>query len=377
MILVLSLEGCRHDISVKSEEMSAYLADYEVPVHKWGFLNQKGELIIKPVYDEVGFFNEGMAAVNSKGLWGFIDTNGKEIISPAFKSVWSFHENRARIQLFDHGEQFIDRKGYILKTTGWSASDDFSGGLARVKVGDTYGYIDSTGLMIIQPIFTRGWNFNEGICVVEYHEKQGVIDSKGAYILKPEFDWIKVAGDAKIILCRQANNSMAYDINGGKIASLDDCKMVDSDGKMISVRKNNFMYLFSISTYLPVTTYPFSNINYLESSLWAGKTTEGYIVLDSIGKPLTSIAYHQINKYSNGFAAYSKGDFWGYINMQGQETTKDVFGLAWDYKEGYARAAFKDGIAFIDAFQKLAFYPPAGALELRDFSGGLAPVQVQ
>ena len=102
----------------------------------------------------------------------------------------------------------------------------------------------------------------------------------------------------------------------------------------------------------------------------------GYQLLDKDGKIVSDNQYNQVNKFSDGFAAYSKDDYWGYLDTSGKELTGEVFGLAWDYKEGFARAAFKDGLAFIDRNQKLAFYPPAGTLDFRDFSEGLAAVQM-
>ena len=64
------------------------------------------------------------------------------------------------------------------------------------------------------------------------------------------------------------------------------------------------------------------------------------------------------------------------MNLKGEELTGNVFKLAWDYKESVARAAAEHGIAFIDKEQKIAFYPPPGTLDMRDFSEGLAPIQV-
>src|SRR4029077_12051433 len=122
------------------------------------------------------------------------------------------------------------------------AEDDFSDGRARVKVGDNYGYIDTSGNLVIQPIFSRGWNFKQGICIVEYHDKLGVINLKGNYILKPEYDFIKIAESRKIILCRQKDLSIAYDVNGAPLSQIADGKMSDSDGRIISVRNGDHMY---------------------------------------------------------------------------------------------------------------------------------------
>lgn len=375
LLLSFGLGGCRQDHPAESMEESAYRADYESPDSKWGFMNKKGEVAIKPVYDDVGLFSEGLAAVNQKGLWGYINLKGKQVIKPEFRSAWAFHEKKARVQPFDQPSHFIDLKGNIIKGNGWSAEDDFSEGRARVKVGHAFGYIDSAGIMVIQPVYSRGWNFKNGVSIVEYHDKLGVIDLQGLYILKPEFDFIKIADHQKIILCKKENMAMAFDARGNELARLPDCTMVDSDGQLISVRKKEMMYLFDLSMLTSIKPSDYPNIIYLEDSLWAGKIKEGYILLNAQGQPLSSIVYHQINKFSDGLAAFSKGDFWGYLDEKGTEKTGDVFGLAWDYKEGFARAAFKDGIGFIDEQQKLAFYPPEGSIDLRDFSEGMAPVR--
>lgn len=372
------MTGCRHDPSAESAEEAAYMADYESPVSKWGFINKEGKLVVRPVYDAAGAFSEGLAAVNHNGLWGFIDHSGKQVIKPLYRSAWAFHEKKARVLPFDQPEQYIDVHGHALKSDGWIASDDFSNGRARVKVGDTYGYIDSTGLMVIQPIYTRGWNFKRGLCIVEYQEKLGVIDLKGIYVLPPEFDFIKIAGGQQdVILCHKGNVSTAYDFKGSELARLTDCKMVDSDGHLISIRNKESMYLFDLKNQVSILQSRYSNIIYLEDSFWAGKSLEGYLLLDAEGHPLSSIAYQQINKFSHGLAAFSKSEFWGYLDEKGVEKISDVFGLAWDYKEGLARAAFKDGIAYIDESQKLAFYPPEGSIDLRDYAEGLAAVQFQ
>jgi len=378
MLLAIScLVACRHDNTASSEEESAYMADYESPANKWGFINKEGHLVIKATYDDVGPFSEGLAAVNKDGKWGYIDREGNMVIQPIYKSAWAFHEKRARVQQFDQPEQFIDQKGTAMPSDGWSAADDFSNGRARVKVGNYFGYIDSSEQLVIQPIYTRGWNFKDGICIVEYQEKLGVIDLNGAYILKPEYDFIKIAGKNKIILCRLVNTSIAYDATGKELARIPESKMSDSDGHLIAVREKDKMYLFDLSKQAAIKPVVYTNIIYLEGSLWAGKSGEGYLLLDHEGQPVTSTAYNQINKFSDGLAAYSQGEFWGYMDKPGIERTGEVFGLAWDYKEGLARAAFKDGIAFIDQQQKLAFYPPKGSVDMRDFSEGMASVQME
>lgn len=368
--------ACKHDNSSQSEEESAYLADYESPSDHWGFIDENGELAIEARYDDAGPFSQGLSAVNKDGKWGYINRHGEVVIEPVYKSAWAFHEGYARVLPFDGPDQFIDREGKAIPAENWAAADDFSNGMARVKVGNSFGYIDSSGKLVIPPIFTRGWNFSNGISVVEYQEKLGVIDREGKYVLEPVYDQIKKTGGDKIILCKTSNDAVAYNIQGDELMKIGNSKMYDSDGENISVRQNNKMFLVNIAN-PSKHSGSYSNIIYLEESLWAGKADSGYILLGKDGNPISHNHYTQINKFSDGYAAYSKGDYWGYLDTAGNELTGEVFGLAWDYREGFARAAFKEGIAFIDRQQKLAFYPPAGSLDMRDFSEGLAAVQLE
>ncbi len=369
------LTSCKQDTSTSSEDELAYMADYEAPSDHWGFIDTSGNLIIEADFDDVGAFTEGLAAISKGGKWGYIDRDGNVVIEPVYKSAWAFHEGFARVKPFDKPDQFIDRSGHALAAEDWAASDDFSGGMARVMVGNSFGYVDSSGKLMIQPLFTRGWNFSNDLSVIEYQDKLGIIDRKGNHILQPVYDQIKKAANENIFLCSRENNAIAFDKSGKELLKIPGAKMVDSDGEILSISEGNKMYLIKLSEPEKKSRL-YTNIIFLEENLWAGKTDSGYVLLNSAGIPLTENAYNQLNRFSDGFAAYSKGDYWGYINTKGEEVSAAVFGLAWDYRQGFARAAFKDGIAFIDKKQKLAFYPPAGSLDMRDFSEGRAAVMI-
>lgn len=373
--LLVLLAGCKQESSKSSEEETAYMADYESPQDHWGFVDTEGNLVIDADYDDVGPFSEGMAAVNKDGKWGFINKEGEIIIQPVYKSAWAFHEGFARVLPFDGPDLFINKEGQPLKAENWAAADDFSDGMARVKVGNVFGYIGTNGKMLVQPIYTRGWNFSHGLCVVEYNEKMGVINRMGNYVISPAYEQVKITGDGKMILARSAQGSKAFDPAGKEILHLPDAKMIESNGELIAVRDNDGMFLLSTTSPESKSKY-YSNIIYLEKDRWAGKMDSGYVMLNEKGMEMSKEFYHQINKFSDAFAAYSKDDYWGYLDTAGYEMTGEVFGLAWDYREGFARAAFKEGIAFIDTNQKLAFYPPNGSIDMRDFSEGLAAVQI-
>jgi hypothetical protein len=351
------------------------MADYEKPEHSWGFLDTLGEVVIAPVYDDVVQFSEGKAAVNVDGLWGFVDKNGKQIIKPQFRSAYAFHENRARVKPFNEPECFIRTSGEKIASTSWEAAGDFSEGLARVKVGQLFGFIDSSGSIVIKAVFTRAWNFQHDLAKVESDEKQGVINHQNKFILPATFDKIIHATEANLFLAMKDYSARIYDAEGKLKDELTNGKFLETDGVVVSLQRSDGMWLYRIDNKKILNEDPFQQLFYLGEKRWGAKTTNGYQIIDQQGNPINDKTYSQINKFSDGLAAFRKDKLWGYVTVDGIEVTETGFGLAWDYKEGFARAAFEEGIAFINRHQKIAFVPVQGTMDLRDFSEGLAPFQ--
>ena len=83
--------------------------------HAWGFLDGQGRLAVKPIFDQVGDFHHGLAAVQWQGKWGYIDARGRMAIAPRFDEVSDFVEAGLAIVTLDGKRQIIDRQG---KPTG-------------------------------------------------------------------------------------------------------------------------------------------------------------------------------------------------------------------------------------------------------------------
>jgi len=375
--VILLGSGCKPDTTTQSAETQAYLADYESPEDgRWGFLNTAGILAVAPVFDDVNPFSEGLSAVNQKGKWGYIDRTGKIIIPLIYKSAWAFHEKKARVRPFDSPDCFVSADGSVLASGEWSAAGDFSEGLALVRTGNTFGYIDSTGTLIIPTVYSTGHSFYRGLAVIEAEEKTGVINAKGETVISTDFDHITIHKEEQIIVCRDSQISFAFDLNGKELVRLENSTMLDTDGKLISFMKNDTAFFYDIAAKRIGQTGKFFNIIYLGEHRWAGKQEHGYYLLDGEGNKITATPYSQINQFKDGIAVYGKDAAWGYLDLSGIELTGNVFVVAWDYKEKFARAAFEQGITFIDDQQRIAFYPPPGTMDMRDFSEGLAPILV-
>lgn len=71
---------------------------------KWGLSNFRGELIIEPIYDKVGFFRydertmSHRAKIKLDGLYGYLDLQGIEIIKPIYEAASDFQNGYAKVR---------------------------------------------------------------------------------------------------------------------------------------------------------------------------------------------------------------------------------------------------------------------------------------
>ena len=81
---------------------------------KKGFINKKGFIVVKPIYDNVGSFSEGLARVKLNGKWGFIDKKGNVVIKPEYVTAISFNNGLALVLLNGGDWGYIDYKGNLV-----------------------------------------------------------------------------------------------------------------------------------------------------------------------------------------------------------------------------------------------------------------------
>lgn len=160
----------------------------------WGFIDTTGKFVIplQQKYDNWHPFSEGLAAVNKGAYWGFIDKTGKVVIPLKYR--WEggdFHEGLAEVPVADtQGWGSIDEKGKVIIR---GTSGDFSEGLSPwrdySKEPAKFGYVDTTGKLVIQPQFDMAGSFSEGLAVVVVDLKSGYIDKTGAFVIQPQFSY--------------------------------------------------------------------------------------------------------------------------------------------------------------------------------------------
>ncbi|RKJ34996.1 hypothetical protein D7X25_33215, partial [bacterium 1XD42-8] len=152
------------------------------------FIDKKGEIVERKEWEDLDYFSENLAAVQIKNLWGFINNNGDLIID----SVWE------DVKLKDNKEY---NKDYD-KDRKWG----FSNGLAAVKRNGKWGFINTSGEVVIEYVWDDVYSFNEETAVVKKRKldknQYGLIDKKGNLIMEVKYDeiWSCYEGMCKFLL---------------------------------------------------------------------------------------------------------------------------------------------------------------------------------
>ncbi|WP_299247905.1 WG repeat-containing protein [uncultured Cytophaga sp.] len=165
---------------------------------KYGFVNPKGEIAIASQFNSVGYFFGGLAwAKTADGKAGYINTKGEWAIKPIYAGVGDFDPTSKVARVKEVETWFyIDvagNKTAVVDTETWG---DFSGGLAKGKKGEKFGFYNTKGEWVIAAQFDGVREFKNGYAAAKQGTLWGVIDTKGNWVAKPTFAGIK---DAELI----------------------------------------------------------------------------------------------------------------------------------------------------------------------------------
>ena len=173
------------------EQFSCGLAATEVKFEtnddvdfKYGFIDRSGRMAIKPQFDYVSPFSDGLAVASliPDGPSGYIDTTGSFIIQPQFDEAENFSEGIAPAKK-DGKWRFIDRSGAEVTMLGdrFDSVHTISEGRSIVSIGDKFGAIDKAGNLIIDARFDLLLSFSEGLAFARSGNTQGFINTSGVF----------------------------------------------------------------------------------------------------------------------------------------------------------------------------------------------------
>ena len=186
---------------------AALVAGAPIPVRvgtRWGYLNDRGEEIIAPQFEQPGLFLDGIARVKRDGAYAYIVRNGQPAAAPGtvrpritvepppirLNKPGEYSEGLASFER-DGLWGYRNEKGEAVIAPQFDAAGDFHDGLAQVSIrGQPPRYIRRDGTYISAPYGSGSMGIPDGALErIPYRQNQqwGLIDLHGRVITPPRF----------------------------------------------------------------------------------------------------------------------------------------------------------------------------------------------
>ena len=268
--------------------------------NKYGYKDESGKVVVKPLYDLAYEFNNGKYAEvnigadyanNKGGKWGIIDTKGKIIIpikydqarslgynlfalntgyrfnnmdaSPSGKyAIFNaagkaltpfaysgyllsvrFEEGYAPLETWDGKKQrygLLDSTGKVAVPVKYDEVGGFREGLCKLVLNGKIGFIDKSTKLVIPMKYEGAYNFSEGLAAVKFNEKWGFIDSKGKEAIPFAYEGAKYFEGGYAAAKQNGNWGVINKENKTILAFMyDDIVWIKEDANDIRVKKGN------------------------------------------------------------------------------------------------------------------------------------------
>jgi hypothetical protein len=297
------------------EELSEFGFDNGGP---YGYVNQKGEVVIAPIFEIAGRFAEnGLAVVKYRDKYGFINEIGEWAIPAKFEKLEPFSSN---------GLALAGANPQVIKIEGM-------GGILGYSVRD-FGFINRQGEWVIKPRFTAARSFApNGLAVVTEKDtnKQGAINAKGEWVfsdksIEPSSFSANGLAPAKFITqSREEAKGVGY------------WGYVDATGRWAIERQFGSAYPFAANG-LALASEP-----QLIRQYYSSHTLEKYGFINAKGEWVIAPTFElgDVRGFAeNGLAAASANQKWGFINAKGEWVIPPKFDYVSSfYANGWARAS--------------------------------------
>jgi|GEM_PF-4994927 len=163
-----------------------------------GVVDDDGQLLVPPIYrailKRVGGDGFPMAVQAMDGRWGYIDRSGKLLVEPTLQQAKTFTEDGIARYQKDDKWGFVRVDGSYLTPPMYADVGYFSHGLAAVKEGKAWHYIDINGQQAFAATFAAAHGFNAlGVAAAakKSEGKLGLINRQGKWVVKPSYDEVR------------------------------------------------------------------------------------------------------------------------------------------------------------------------------------------
>lgn len=351
---------------------------------KFGLIDITGRVVVTPRYEAVGTytphgctqaltFRHGLEPVAiSTDNYGFINRRGEWVVKPRFAFVEPFRDGWARVGIGQfHGLAvfrgkvgYVDTQGKPVIPVTYDALGNPKEDKIPVSIGGQWGYLDTQGKMIIERRFDWAGSFSDGYARIREGTEYGFIDNSGRVVIRPQFAIVGSFHEGLAVASGKAPHSR-HRVHHGYYR----------DGRLGNRGpKDGVGYVDPTGTFAIAPTYKVA-CDFKGGRAWVQLKDDRWCAIDRSGKPLTK-PYHYLYSPVPGLSPVRIGEKVGYVDTNGTMVIEPnvVFGSR--FAEGLAFVKAKEGGKYGCIDQKGALIFPPRFDNYTHFHDGVARVNV-
>ncbi len=308
------------------------------------------------------------------GRFGFVNGRGRVVIRPRYRLAAPFSEGLA--------------KGRMAVRPFDGSGTKFSSGVASVLMGANYIYIDKHGKWVTR-FYQRAEDCTEGLCAVEMErlgpKRWGFINTSGAIIVKGQYDWAHPfrEGFARVAIMIGApyekDGAPAVDLKAGyidrtgkPITPLEFDRAWDFSNGMAQVElKGKWGYIDKTGRL--VISYQYDETHAFQEDLAAVKVNGLWGFIDKTGKLVILPQFEYVNDFSEGLAAVGRRGENLYIDRSGKVVLSPPFKGLGPFRDGLATFRVDDKAGVLNRAGKIVLEAQFASIEI--LSGGVIRVE--
>ena len=298
----------------------------------WGYMDQEGNVVIKPKFEGAADFSEGLAQVRINRLWGYLDETLNICIKPEFQKARRFSEGLAAVHL--NGKWgYIDQEGqFVIGPTGkYERVGDFSEGIAMGDMvdktsGNKWVYFDKSQNQSMVYPFAKP--FSEGLAAAYITNTWGYLDKNFETVFKVKFNSITGLWSEEV--AGSFSEGLAWVHSGfGEGYEKGRYGYVDRTGKI-------------------AIPYQFIKAGDFSEGLARVRIEEGWGYIDKTGKTVIKPQFDEAGDFSEGLASVKTNAKWGFVNSSGSVVIEQQFDQVGPFKNSLARVRMGNLMAYLN-----------------------------
>ena len=256
--------------------------------------NENLQLVLKGGYNSIELGCEGQFIVEKNGKYGVVSEKGAVILPLKYSNINS-NKNGYTVKLNQEAGLFnSEGKEIIPISYHWVYTDKIDDNIPIVaELNDNNaGYINTKNEWVIPPTYQYAFAFRQGIARVKKGRNYMYINLKGEPVIQ--------------------------DFDNYVIQNFDNYVIEPSDNTyIVGVRKECKYMVYNLNGNLLDTYDGFIN-NWSGNAIFGVKKGGKWGYIDGYGKVIVPFEYEEVNNFSEGLASVRKDGKWGYINPKNE-----------------------------------------------------------